>query len=115
MWSQVCVSIDYVVVPRSIAVKFYEGLRKAYESFFPTDPLHPDSKWGKIINRRHFDRLTGLIKHTNGKIFLGGRDDPASHRIELTVVKDVKLDDVLMEEWVSVVNFSATAADCLLL
>ncbi|EKM49549.1 uncharacterized protein PHACADRAFT_153983 [Phanerochaete carnosa HHB-10118-sp] len=95
---QVCVAPDYALVPRSVAPAFYEGMKKAHAVCFPLDPLRPDSTWGKIVNEHHYDRLERLIKETKGKVIIGGRSDPVTRRISNTVVADVKLDDILMED-----------------
>lgn len=90
-------SPDYVLVPRSISKAFQEALKKAYASFFPIDPLHEDSNWGRIVNEANFKRVKNLIEETRGEIIIGGKSDN-NLRIALTVVAGVKLDDPLMEE-----------------
>lgn len=102
---QLCVSPDYVLVPRSISRAFQDALKKVYASFFPTNPLADDSKWGKLINEPHFRRVQSLIEQTRGDIILGGKADDKL-RIALTIVAGVKLDDPLMEEYV------ISASDC---
>ncbi|PSR73048.1 hypothetical protein PHLCEN_2v11089, partial [Hermanssonia centrifuga] len=95
---QLCVSPDYVLIPRSIATPFKDAVKKAYEGFFPSDPLHPESNWSKIVNVAHFNRLEKLLARTKGEIILGGKVDENLRRIAPTVVTNVKLDDPLMEE-----------------
>lgn len=95
---QLCVSPDYVLVPRSVYKPFLEAVKKAYASFFPSDPLAQDSKWGKIVNEQHFRRVKGLIERTKGEVILGGKWDERRLRIALTIVAGVKLDDSLMSE-----------------
>lgn len=94
---QLCVSPDYVLVPRSISKAFQEALKKTYASFFPVDPLHKDSPWSRIVNEANFKRVKNLIEETRGEVILGGKSDN-NLRIALTVVAGVKLDDPLMEE-----------------
>lgn len=84
-------------MPRSIADAFKSSLKKAYDSFFPTDPLAPESPWSKIINGAQHRRLMDLIQTTKGTILTGGVTDD-KNRIAITIVGDVKLDDPLMEE-----------------
>ncbi|EKM49616.1 uncharacterized protein PHACADRAFT_179029 [Phanerochaete carnosa HHB-10118-sp] len=95
---QLCVAPDYVLVPRSVALPFYESLKKAHATFFPLDPLHPESKLTKIVNEHHYRRIEQLIKDTKGNVILGGQSDPGTLRIATTVVADVKLDDILMDD-----------------
>lgn len=92
-------SPDYILVPRSISKAFQDALKKVYASFFPSDPLAPDSKWGRIVNEANFKRIKNLVEETHGEIILGGKSDN-NLRVALTVVAGVKLDDPLMEECV---------------
>ncbi|GJE86460.1 aldehyde dehydrogenase family protein [Phanerochaete sordida] len=95
---QLCVSPDYVLVPRSVYKPFLEAIKKTYASFFPVDPLDPEAKWGKIVNEPNYKRVKGLIGETKGEIILGGKWDDNRLRIALTIVAGVKLDDPLMDE-----------------
>ncbi|KAI0694525.1 Aldehyde/histidinol dehydrogenase [Cytidiella melzeri] len=94
---QLCVTPDYVLVPRAIAEDFKRAMKKAYASFFPTDPLAADSPWSRIVNDMQYKRLMNLILTTKGTVLTGGVGD-FRRRIATTVVGDVKLDDPLMEE-----------------
>ena len=84
-------------MPRSVYKPFLQALQKWYASFFPTDPLDKESKWGRIVNEQHFKRVKSLIEETRGEIILGGKWDDKL-RIALTIVAGVKLDDPLMDE-----------------
>ena len=95
---QLCVSPDYVLVPRSISNAFQAALKKVYATLFPVDPLHEDSNWGRIVNKPNFGRVKNLIAQTRGEIIVGGGSDPATLRVALTIVAGVALDDLLMEE-----------------
>lgn len=77
-----------------------EALRKVFDTFWPQGALAPDSKWGKIVNDRHADRLLKLLEDTKGEIVLGGRHERLSDgvRIEPTIVVDVGVNDALMAE-----------------
>lgn len=90
-------SPDYALVSRSVSRAFQDALKKAHASFFPIDPLHPDSKWSRIVNEAHFKRITDLIEGSRGEIIIGGKWDK-NLRIAPTVIAGVKLDDPLMEE-----------------
>ncbi|KAF7796343.1 hypothetical protein EIP86_007520 [Pleurotus ostreatoroseus] len=94
---QLCVSPDYVLVPRSVASQFKDALKKEYQERFPSGALHPDIKWSNIINPAHFRRLKNLLDRSKGKILIGGEVD-GEKRMAPTIVTDVKLDDALMEE-----------------
>ena len=64
-------------------------------SFYGADPkASPD--YGRVINRRNFDRLVGLMG--SGKIVVGGQSDPAELYIAPTVLLDVSPDSPIMQE-----------------
>lgn len=86
-----------MLVPRAVSKDFQAALKKVYSEFFPLDPLHKDSPWGRIVNEANFKRVKNLIEETRGDIILGGKSDD-NLRVALTVVAGVKLDDPLMEE-----------------
>ncbi|OBZ77611.1 Aldehyde dehydrogenase family 3 member B1 [Grifola frondosa] len=93
---QLCVSPDYVLVPRQKVDAFVASLRKAHDTFLPDGPFHENAQLSKIINRSHHARLLGLLERTKGEIVLGGQHD-GDRRLAPTVVKNVQLDDALME------------------
>lgn len=74
------------------------AFRKAYDSFWPhpKGSLDEKSEMANIIHSRSQTRLQSLIAGTKGIVAIGGKSE--GKRIELTVVKDVKIDDVLMDE-----------------
>lgn len=98
---QVCVTPDFALVHRAIRPQFEEGLKKAYKSFFPDGALAPNVQYSKIVTEHHLERLKGLIKNTKGKIIIGGQSK--GDKIEPTIVSGVKIDDILMKEYVRLV------------
>lgn len=76
------------------------AFQKAYESFWPhpNGPLDEKSELSHIINAANQARILNLIANTKGSIVLGGKSE--GKRIAPVIVKDVKLDDILMEEFV---------------
>lgn len=93
-------SPDYVLVPRAQQDELVAAFQKAHSSFWPSPEgaVDPKSDLGRIVNATHYARLWNLIKSTKGTIVAGGRTRDL--KIELTIVKDVKVDDILMEEYV---------------
>ncbi len=56
---QLCVAPDHVWVPRKQLNGFFQTLEKTIATFYGDDPQQsPD--FNRIVNRRHFDRLTAL-------------------------------------------------------
>ena len=52
--------------------------------------------YGRIVNRKHFDRLTALFG--DGEIYCGGSADPETLRIEPTVMTGASWDSTLMTD-----------------
>ncbi len=83
---QTCVAPDFVLVDRRVSAALLEAMQTALSDFHGTNPQHsPD--YGRILNRRHFDRLTGYLR--DGRIACGGRLDAADLYLEPTILTDV--------------------------
>ena len=92
---QTCVAPDYVLVDERVHDAFLEQVRVQVAAMFGERPLdNPD--WGKIVNRKHFDRLIGLIDPA--KVVLGGGSDADRLQIEPTVMDGVTEEDAVMGE-----------------
>lgn len=86
---QTCVAPDYIMVDEEIADEFINECIAQIKAMFGDNPLSgPD--YGRIINRKHFDRLINAISEcplsTNAQIVLGGGYDPDLRKIEPTIV-----------------------------
>ena len=55
-----------------------------------------NKNYGKIISKKHFDRIKGLIDPE--KTVLGGKSDPQTLKIEPTIMDNVSWDDAVMQE-----------------
>ena len=90
---QTCVAPDYVLVDRRVKDRLLELLAAEVRAQYGEDPL-ANPAYGKMVNRKHFDRVHGLIDPK--KVVLGGRADEASLRIEPTVMDNVDEADAVM-------------------
>ena len=92
---QTCVAPDYILCHASVKEKFLECLKaeilRQYGSDYRENPLY-----GKIITRRHFQRITGLIDEN--KVVFGGNFDADAQKIEPTVMDHVTWEDAVMGE-----------------
>jgi aldehyde dehydrogenase (NAD+) len=92
---QTCVAPDYVLVHRSVKDKLLMYLQEAIKSFYGDKPLQsPD--YGKIISRRHYERLQHFMKA--GKVAIGGSVDDQTLQIEPTVLEHITWDMPVMQE-----------------
>ena len=92
---QTCVAPDYILCHSSVKDKFVSCLKAEIQKQYGTDYLG-SPLYGKIISRKHFDRVTGLIDAE--KVILGGRSDASALKIEPTVMDNVTWDDAVMGE-----------------
>lgn len=90
---QVCVAPDYVLVDASVADRFVEKVRAAFDEFQGSD-----GPGMKIVNERHFDRLDSYLEGTHGKVVCGGGRNRTQVRIDPTLVVNPDPEDVLMQE-----------------
>ncbi|MER6565963.1 aldehyde dehydrogenase family protein [Streptomyces sp. NPDC001093] len=92
---QTCVAPDYVLTDPETAAALEPALVRAVEALFGTDPA-TSPEYGRIINERHFDRLSGLLG--SGRIAVGGRTDRDAKYIAPTVLADVDPKAPVMRE-----------------
>lgn len=92
---QMCVAPDYLLAHTSIKGKLIEALKQTIQEFFSERP-EQNYNYGKIINERQFDRITGYL--SNSKIIFGGRTDRKNLFIEPTLLEDVSPGDAVMKD-----------------
>lgn len=92
---QVCVGSDHVVIVGSPEKeeKFIAYAKKAANAY-----SRGDDGMAKIVSDAHFGRLERLLNGTKGQIVHGGDLDRENSKIGLTIVKDVELEDTLMND-----------------
>ncbi|MFE5899962.1 aldehyde dehydrogenase family protein [Streptomyces sp. NPDC056488] len=92
---QTCVAPDYVLVTRAARDSLLDALPKAVHRMFGPDP-RTSSDYGRIVNDRHFRRLTGLT--AEGELLTGGACDAEDRYIAPTVLTDVPSGAPVMTE-----------------
>lgn len=92
---QTCVAPDYVLTDPATADKLVPLLGKAVRKMFGDDPQASDS-FGRIVNQRHFDRISALID--SGERAVGGETDRENRYIAPTVLTGVATDSPVMQE-----------------
>ena len=92
---QTCVAPDYILCHSSVKDRLIKELCHQIRKQYGTRPLdNPD--YGRIVNRKHFDRICGLIDRS--KVIIGGAVDEATLRIAPTVLDHVTWNDSVMQE-----------------
>ncbi len=92
---QTCVAPDYVLCHKDVKKEFIAQLCREIHDQYGNYPLD-DPDYGKIINKKHYDRLAALIDRD--KLMYGGACDPESLRIAPTVLDGVSFSDPVMQE-----------------
>ncbi len=92
---QTCVAPDYILCHASVKETLLKELIKQIREQFGEKPLeNPD--YGKIVNRKHFERICGLIDPD--KVAFGGGRYELKGKIEPTVLNNVTWEDKVMQE-----------------
>lgn len=85
---------DYVLVDKKVKQKFVDQFKKTVQEFYGEDPQKsPDL--GRIINEKHFLRLSNLLK--DGNILMGGQTDIKDLYIAPTLLDNVSPDSPVMQ------------------
>ncbi len=92
---QTCVAPDYILTDAETEAALVPLLDKAIEDMFGADAEQSDS-YGRIINERHFERVSKLI--ASGEVAIGGQTNPATKFIAPTVLTGVAPDSAVMQE-----------------
>jgi acyl-CoA reductase-like NAD-dependent aldehyde dehydrogenase len=91
----ICTAPDHVLVWPEVKDELVAELKQAIRDFYGDDPKEsPD--YGRIINRRNFDRLAAFLD--SGTTAVGGHADPDDLYIEPTVLVDVAVDSPIMQD-----------------
>jgi aldehyde dehydrogenase (NAD+) len=82
---QTCIAPDYVLVHDAVADELTQRIIAVTRDFFGDDPkASPD--YGRIVNDRHFQRLTALADDGGHEVLHGGQRDAAERYLGPTVV-----------------------------
>ncbi len=92
---QTCIAPDYVLCHQDVHDQFVRLLREEAEKMYGLEPLK-NNDYGKMINRKHFDRVCGLIDPN--KVVWGGQSDAETLRIAPTILDNVTPEDAVMQE-----------------
>jgi aldehyde dehydrogenase (NAD+) len=92
---QMCVAPDYLLVHESVKDKLVAAIKENIQKFFTEKP-EESYNYGKIINEKQFNRITGYL--SNGKIVFGGRSNKEKLFIEPTILTDFPLDAQVMKD-----------------
>lgn len=93
----ICTAPDHVLVWPEVKDELVSELKQAITEFYGEDPKEsPD--YGRVVNRRNFDRLASFLEEGNGTIAAGGESDPDELYIAPTVLVDVPVEAPIMQD-----------------
>ncbi|MBQ0833987.1 aldehyde dehydrogenase family protein [Marinobacter sp.] len=100
---QTCIAPDHVFVHVNVMDQFNEALKREIERVYGKTPEAQKSTadYCRIVNRRHFQRLSNLIddaKAKGAKIFEGGVTDAEENFIAPTLISNVSNDMEIAQE-----------------
>jgi coniferyl-aldehyde dehydrogenase len=103
---QACLAPDYCFVPRDRKDEFVAAVTEFFSTIFPTILDNPD--YTSVINKRHYDRLNGLVDDAREKGAEVVEVNPASedfskqkpglHRMPMTLIVEPSDDLRVMQE-----------------
>ncbi len=94
---QTCVAPDYILAHEHIYDDFIYELKNTIKDFYGED-IKNNKEFGRIINSKHMNRLNNILEKDKDKIIVGGEVDFEQRYISPTIMKDVTLDDAVMED-----------------
>ncbi|MFP4477892.1 MAG: aldehyde dehydrogenase [Candidatus Izemoplasmatales bacterium] len=92
---QTCVAPDYILIDERVEEEFIGRSLQYINEFFGKNPLENEN-YGKIINKKHYDRLVGLME--DQEIAVGGKSDKKQNKIEPTLLRNVSSESPIMQE-----------------
>jgi len=92
---QSCIAPDYVLTDADTEAMLLPLIDESIREMFGDDPQTSDS-YGRMVNDRHFERVSGLI--ASGHVAIGGQCEAKDRYIAPTVITDVESDSAAMQE-----------------
>lgn len=82
---QICLSVNHILVDPSVHDQFVRSLERWTREFEASGHMC------RIINHRNYDRLTGILEKTNGKVIHSGKSSRGERRLAGAIVTNVTL------------------------
>lgn len=92
---QTCVAPDYLLIDKKVKGTFLAWVKYWMEKMYGQDPLDNEG-YVRMVNQKHFDRVCALIDRK--KVIFGGKADPATLKIQPTILDGVDPEAPVMQE-----------------
>lgn len=83
---QTCVAPDYLMVHESVKEELIKEMKLVVQSFYSSS-MEKSQDFGRIVNERHFQRLTSILEKDKDLIIYGGLINPDTRYIEPTLLE----------------------------
>ncbi|HHC9605106.1 TPA: aldehyde dehydrogenase [Staphylococcus aureus] len=94
---QTCVAPDYILVHESVKDDLITALSKTLREFYGQN-IQQSPDYGRIVNLKHYHRLTSLLNSAQMNIVFGGHSDEDERYIEPTLLDHVTNDSAIIQE-----------------
>ncbi|WP_413470808.1 aldehyde dehydrogenase [Staphylococcus sp. Marseille-Q1834] len=94
---QTCVAPDYILVNRKVKNELIQALKQSIREFYGKD-IQQSPDFGRIVNDKHFNRLSELLAVHQNEITFGGNTDAAERYIEPTILEGINPISKIMQE-----------------
>ncbi|KIO24519.1 hypothetical protein M407DRAFT_76884 [Tulasnella calospora MUT 4182] len=92
---QTCATVNHIFIPFEAQDVLAEAFVKVYSEFYPEGP--EKAPISSLVTDVAFKRVKGLLEKTKGEVVCGGQLDEGRRFIAPTVLKNVAIDDIVME------------------
>ena len=92
---QTCIAPDYILVTPKQRPALVEALKASLIKQYGEEPLSSED-YGRIINERHFLRVSGYLNGQSNKLIYGGESDPAQRYIAPSLLLNPDLQSPVM-------------------
>jgi len=97
---QTCIAPDYLYLHEKNYFSFLKAIEAIVEQFYGKS-IYKSKDYGRIVNRRHFDRIVSILedaKEKGAQVLFGGTTDPDDCFIAPTVLINCTPDMRIMQE-----------------
>lgn len=92
---QTCIAPDYLLVHTSVKDALIDKIKGYILDFYGENPQNCEY-YPKMINQKHYDRLSALLQ--DGNLLFGGRKNDTTLQIEPTIIDGVTFESPIMQE-----------------
>lgn len=93
---QTCVAPDFVLVHETVKIKLLQEIINCIRDFYGEDNAK-SVDYGRIVNAKHFDRLTEIVNKEKNHIVFGGKSDRTHLYMSPTILDGVSWEGPAME------------------